>query len=392
MNILVVCREIPPVGGGAGHVAIHLAEEVVKAGHRVEIVTMHYGDLPEYEEREGSLAEAQRTQSGREGTICIHRVKCGRKNQDSSYLLEMARFAARARPLLDRIAESRRCDVIHAHAIVPDGWMGVGPSGKLGMPLVLTAHGSDVPGYNPDKFKLAHALMRPFWNRTLNHAAAVVAPSNHLANMIHSVRPEQPVKVIPNGIRENTFSAVEKDDSFLVVSRLVRRKNYHLFLEALRSVTAPQTVHVVGEGPMLDELKEIAATLDQHRVVFHGWLRNGSDEWRDLYQKCRYFVFPSESENFPINLLEAQLAGMIVLASHIPGICEVVGNEAVFFDALDVEGMAATLNGVLSGATRRKLEAMAVRGRQRVREQFSWHTIAKQYSDLYGALLEGNRQ
>ncbi|MBM3891294.1 MAG: glycosyltransferase family 4 protein [Verrucomicrobia bacterium] len=195
------------------------------------------------------------------------------------------------------------------------------------------------------------------------------------------------LRVIPNGIRLDTFGRAEKDNSFLIVSRLVRRKNYHLFLEALRLIETPQTVHVVGTGPMLDELKRIAASLARHRVVFHGWLANGSEEWRALYERCRYFVFPSESENFPINLLEAQLAGMIVLAGDIPGAREVAGNEAVYFEALDADGIARTLRAALAMAPA-GLEALAARARERVRANFSWESAAGRYLDLYRAAAE----
>jgi len=399
VNVLVICREIPPVGGGAGHVAIHLAEEVAKAGHGADIVTMHFGNLPRREER---------------GPIRIYRVPCGRRNQDSSYLLEMARFVAAARPVLDRLASERRPDVVHAHAIIPDGWMGTRPAARRGIPLVITAHGSDVPGYNPDKFGLAHRLMRPIWRRTLDRAAAVVTPSEHLASMIRTAygresgsaepRPsvestasdashggrasgEPLVRVIPNGIRLDTFGRAEKDNSFLIVSRLVRRKNYHVFLEALRSIEKPQTVHIAGAGPMLDELKRIAASLAPHRVVFHGWLANGSEAWRALYERCRYFVLPSESENFPINLLEAQLAGLIVLAGDVPGAREVAGNEAVYFEALDAAGIARTLRAALAMAPA-GLEALAARARERVRANFSWASAAGRYLDLYRAAAE----
>jgi glycosyltransferase involved in cell wall biosynthesis len=373
VNILVICREIPPVGGGAGHVAIHLAEESARAGHRVQIVTMHYGELPRLEDR---------------GAIRIHRIACGRKNQDSSYLLEMARFAVGSGRAIDRIAGE--CDLIHAHAIVPDGWMGAGAARRRGIPLVLTAHGSDVPGYNTERFGLAHRLLRPLWRRTLDRAAAVVTPSQHLAGMIRAARPGQTVTVIPNGIRPDAFRPAEKDGSFLIVSRLVRRKNYHLFLEALSLVETPQTVHVAGVGPALDELKRIAAGLAPHRVVFHGWLENGSEAWRGLYERCSYFVLPSGSENFPVNLLEAQLAGMVVLASPIPGVREVVGEHAVFFDRLDAEGMARTVRAVLSGAAP-GVDSLGACARERVRADFSWPAVAMRYLKLYGNIAGGKR-
>jgi glycosyltransferase involved in cell wall biosynthesis len=376
VNILVICREIPPVGGGAGHVALHLAEEAMRAGHGVRIVTMHYGDLPVSEERQG---------------MGIRRVRCGRRHQDSSYLPEMLRFLLAAGQPVRAAVREGACGLVHAHAIVPDGLVGLSAARQAGVPLVVTAHGSDVPGYNPDKFALAHVLMRPAWRLVLSRAAAVVAPSEHLAGMIRAGRPGQAVTVIPNGIRPDSFAPSPKDGSFLIVSRLVRRKNFHLFLEALKSVEPPQVVHVVGIGPVLDELKRIAAGLARHRVVFHGWLANGSPEWRALYERCRYFVFPSESENFPVNLLEAQLAGMVVLASPVPGVREVAGDEAVYFDGLTVESIARTLRAVVAGEVP-GLEALGARARDRVRTRFSWESVGQRYLDLYRGVLRNAGQ
>ena len=66
--------------------------------------------------------------------------------------------------------------------------------------MVITAHGSDVPGYNPEHFGLAHRVMAPFWHRTLTRAAALVTPSQSLANLVRKRRPTQNIIVIPNGI------------------------------------------------------------------------------------------------------------------------------------------------------------------------------------------------
>src|SRR5690606_38869276 len=115
-------------------------------------------------------------------------------------------------------------DLVHAHAIIPDGMIG---SWLLDTPLFLTAHGSDVPGYNPDRFGLAHHAMTPLWHRTLSHARAVVTPSEHLKGLIVARRPGQQVHVIPNGVHLDLFGtpAAEREDAFLIVSRLVKRKN-----------------------------------------------------------------------------------------------------------------------------------------------------------------------
>jgi len=41
-------------------------------------------------------------------------------------------------------------DLIHAHFIFPDGVLAFLLSRLTGLPYLITAHGSDVPGYNPD--------------------------------------------------------------------------------------------------------------------------------------------------------------------------------------------------------------------------------------------------
>lgn len=376
MKILIVTRELPPIGGGAGNVAMHLAEQLAELGNHISIVTMHYGDLPLYEHRD---------------KITIHRIRCGRKNQDSSYLIEMLRFVFAARPVVSKITRIERWDIIHAHAIVPDGIIALAASRRARCPFVLTAHGSDVPGYNPDYFQLSHVFIRNFWSRVIDAAGAVVAPSRYLTGLIQRVRPNLPVVLIPNGVPIGIFKEHPKDTAFLIVSRLVRRKNYQLFLKALRDIRTPQVVHIVGDGPMLTELKELATDVPQHEVHFHGWLVNGSPEWCELYESCRFFVFPSESENFPINLLEAQLARMVILASDIPGNREVLGNNAVYFKSLDASGVSRALMSVIS-CRPEEWDAMTMRAKSRVLEKYSWQSVSLSYLKLFQRTVQRTSQ
>lgn len=105
------------------------------------------------------------------------------------------------------------------------------------------------------------------------------------------------VSIIPNGIHLNTFSPRIKNDSFLICSGLVRIKNFHLFFEALKEISETQIINIINDGPVLTEFKKLAAEIPQHKIIFHGWLSYGSEQWRYLYETCRYFVIPSESSN-----------------------------------------------------------------------------------------------
>ena len=77
MNLLIISRELPPIGGGAGNAALHLAQHLHQEGNKISLISMGFGGLPASEDCEG---------------LSIYRVESGRKNQHSSNSIEMIRF------------------------------------------------------------------------------------------------------------------------------------------------------------------------------------------------------------------------------------------------------------------------------------------------------------
>jgi hypothetical protein len=76
----------------------------------------------------------------------------------------MASFVLAALPNVARLVAAQRYDVNHTHFIVPTGLLARLIKTWNGLPFVVTVHGSDVPGYNPDRFGLAHRLLKPLGN------------------------------------------------------------------------------------------------------------------------------------------------------------------------------------------------------------------------------------
>src|SRR5271169_2211953 len=82
-----------------------------------------------------------------------------------------------------QLHEQHRFDCIDAHYVYPDGLAAVLMGRALGIPVVVTARGSDIHTFRD------FATVRPQIKWTLRHAASVVAVSDSLARIMHELEP-----------------------------------------------------------------------------------------------------------------------------------------------------------------------------------------------------------
>jgi len=370
LKILKLSYEFPPVGGGGSKVAYGLSSCLVDMGHSVDVVTMAFDDLPKQETVNG---------------IRVSRIPCNRKSIDRCNPHEMATYLVRAIPEVNRLCKSRSYDLIHCHFILPDALLGQWLSKKFDLPLVVTAHGSDVPGYNPDRFQLWHKAIAPFWRKHVRAIDTIVCPSQYLEGLIKSSEPKAKTVTIPNGFDVDKFnSGRARKKSILTLTRMLERKGVQDVLRSLAEPGLDYEIHVIGTGAYLDELKRLDAELDT-QAIFHGWLDNDSRELKDLFETSSIFVFPSHAENFPLVLLEAMAAGMAVITTNQTGCVEVVGDAARCIDAGDERGIRDALIELTGNDSLR--ERLGAAARQRVEQHFSWQTVAGQHVDVFEALL-----
>lgn len=358
--------EFPPIGGGGAGVVHGLSRELALLGHEVDVVTMAYRELPRRERVNG---------------VEVHRVPCVRLHESHCTMAEQASYLATALPYALRLARERGHDVNHTHFIVPDGVIAKLLAKRTGLPYLITSHGSDVPGYNPDRFRGAHRVLAPAWRRIIDGAEGIVCPSESLRDLLLRSKPDARTKVIPNGASSDRFRADRpKEKRILVVSRMVERKGIQYLLRALEGIEIHHEVVVAGDGPYLGTLRTLARELDLE-VDFRGWLDRDSDELRDLYETSAIYVFPSEAENFPMVLLEAMGGGAAIVTSKGTGCAEVVGEAALLVEPRDVDGIRdAVLRLTRDPELCRRLGSAA---RTRLEENFTWRAVANRYVDYY---------
>jgi len=365
MRILTLCYEFPPLGGGGARVVSALARELSAAGHEVDLVTMGFGGLPATETWHG---------------VRVHRVRCVRRKAHYCTTPEAATYLAGAVPVIRRLLGERRYDVTHAHFILPDGFLAWRIRRAHGIPYVITAHGSDVPRYNPDRLRAAHKLLKPLWNAITRDAARIICPSDTLRGLVALGTADARTLEIPNGIDPCRFSPSRtKVKRILVATRILKRKGVQYLLQALEGLPLQHEVWVVGDGPYLPTLRSAAERM-RLPVHFRGWLDNNSPEFKELLETSDIYVLPSESENFPIALLEAMAAGMAIITTEATGCAEVVGEAALLVRARDAESIRGALSKLVHDPQLRGDLGRAAR--QRLEERFSWRTVGGQYEEL----------
>ncbi len=372
MRVLMLSYEFPPIGGGGAKVVYGLSKELVRLGYDVDLVTMGFRGLPRYEQV---------------NEVNVYRIPCIRTKESVCSTPEMASYAFSSIPTILRLVKRKNYHLNHTHFIFPDGLVSFIVKKFTGLPYLITAHGSDVPGYNPNRFKLGHKLLSPAWRRITQGAEQIICPSGSLKSLVLERRADTKITVIPNGIDMNKFqSDGKKERRILVVSRMFERKGIQYFLRALEGLAIGHEVNIVGDGPYLETLQQMADDL-KIKVTFKGWLENTSPELKDLYETSSIFVFPSESENFPIVLLEAMAAGMAIVTTKGTGCAEVVGDAALLVESRNPMAIREALDRLVSNPDFCKELGQTARGR--LENNFSWHAVAEQYSDLYERYATG---
>jgi glycosyltransferase involved in cell wall biosynthesis len=375
LKILMPCYEFPPIGGGAGRVVAGLSSELVRQGHEVDVVTSRFRGLA-----------ARETVNGVE----IHRVNCVRLKEHWCTLPEVATYMIAARRKIRDLVSRKRYDINHTHFIFPDGLNARHIKQETGLPYMITAHGSDVPGYNPHQVRLLHPLLSPLWSGITHDASALVCPSRSLQALVAKRDSALRTTRIPYGFDVGRYrKESRRERRILVVSRMLQRKGIQFLLQALEELPLGPEVHLVGDGPYLPALRKLAART-RITVTFHGWLDNSSTELTRLYETSEIFVLPSEQENFPVALMEAMDAGLAIVTTRGSGCSEVVGDAGVFVEPRDVPGLRAALESLVKEPER--IRRLGRAAHERIAAEFAWPVIARRYVDLYAAHRSPSRR
>ena len=266
------------------------------------------------------------------------------------FLLYRASLAA-ARRL---IAEGARFDAIDAHYMYPDGVAAVWLGRALGLPVVVTARGTDV------NLIPRHTIPRRMIQGAIAGAAHLIAVSAALAEVLVELgAPAEKVTVLRNGVDTVLFRPPADRlaaraalgltrPTLLSVGLLIERKGHHRTIAALRDLP-DRDLLIAGEGPERARLEALARELGvADRVRLLGARPHA--ELTALYGAADALVLASSREGWANVLLEAMACGTPVVASPIWGNPEVVQEKAAGLIAAEntPQALAASIASLLA--------------------------------------------
>ncbi len=269
--------------------------------------------------------------------------------------------------------------VVHAHWWFPAGLSAV--LAGIGVPLVVTLHGSDVR--LAAQSKLAPRVMR----FVLRRASAVTAVSTWLCEEARRVSQTANVTVAPMPVDDApTAPGGTRRRSVLFVGRLNDQKGVRDLIAAARLLPPDVHVDIVGDGEGRRELEAAATAAGLGaRVHWHGQI--APSEVRAFYPNAGVVAMPSRDEGLGLVAVEAQLAATPVVAYRSGGVMDVVqdGVSGLLVEPGNVADLAAAVSRVLGDPA--LASRLGTAGRAGAVARFSPSTVAAEYEAVYRKVI-----
>jgi teichuronic acid biosynthesis glycosyltransferase TuaC len=302
-------------------------------------------------------------------------------------------MAAGARKTVREIHARHPIDLIDGHYVYPDGTAAVTLGEELGIPVVLSARGTDLNVF-PDI-----PAVRPLIEENLRRCRTLICVSRDLkAKALALGMPEAKIAVIGNGVDAEKFRPGDRSAArkalglsgeapiFLSVGNLIEGKGFHLAIEALAGLPDKHALlYIAGQGPMRERLQALAATHGvADRVKLLGPVPNAQlPEW---YRAADVFVLATAREGWPNVVTEAQACGLPAVATRVSGIPDIVTDPSLglLVENRDAKSFQAAMEASLAKPWDRAGIAKAGRAR-------TWEKVSEELLGVFTGAVAGGR-
>jgi glycosyltransferase involved in cell wall biosynthesis len=297
-------------------------------------------------------------------------------------------------------------DLVHIHSPFAAARLGLSFASERKLPTVLTYH-TLFPAYA--------ALYGPrwgthLWERVLtrrsrqvaNRCDLVIANSRPMVPVLVSYGISTQIQTIPVGINHDVFAQARPTgkirDRFgikagskviLYVGRIGLEKSVELMVPMLRALQDRFDSHLIlcGQGNQEAALKRASVSLGiSQRIHYAGVIRDPR-ELALFYGDADVFVFPSQTDTFGLVVVEAQAAGLPVVAVGVLGSTATIQDGVTgLLSSPDPIQLANQVSRILSDPTlARRLRA----GARRNALAYTADSIAARHVEAYRNVVGG---
>lgn len=266
---------------------------------------------------------------------------------------------------------------------------------SAGLPPLI--HHED--GFNADEAVRLKTKRNLFRRLALQRAHGMVVPSVRLETIARQIwkQPAHKVHLIRNGIDIARYAAPPAPDAIpglrrspgkLLVGTLAGLRPVKNIPRLVRAVAAHKDrlqLVVVGEGPEHDAILAEAARQGMGDIHMAGFMDR---PWR-FVGLFDIFALSSDSEQFPISLVEAMAAGVPVASMNVGDVANMVATANQPYVVTDEAGLADALGALADDADLRA--TLGAANRDRATRDYAEKTMAAAYGALYGEALASPR-
>ena len=298
-------------------------------------------------------------------------------------------------------------DIVHFHHPFLLSLPAIMYGRKLGIPKILTIH-TQYEQYayyvSPVPERVTHEAIKMIISNLAYKTDCITTPSASMKKIIENYGIKNRIEVIPNAIHlisfkeddelkrteiKKQYNLKEDDKIILFVGRVASEKSIDRIIKALAIIkkrnTDKEKLLIVGNGPAMDELKQLARTLKvEEDVIFAGTI--SYEEIQHYYKMAYVFTIASTTETFGIVTIEALASGVPVVAVKAPGAADILTDavDGLLVDD-DVEKIANALEKIIKEP---ELREKLSRGALKTSEKYSINTISEVMLNLYREVIE----
>lgn len=279
-------------------------------------------------------------------------------------------------------------ELVHAHFAYPDGAAAAILARTHRLPLVVTAHGSDIYFVAEDRRRREHI------RRALLQADAVIVVARHLGEKVAELGvAEERIHHLPNGVDLGKFFAGDRlaaraliglqssGPVVLAVGAHHPVKAYDRLIRAMTHLDSDVRLLLVGDGPLRGELENLTReTALSDRVIFAGSVPH--DQLAPYYQAADLLAISSHSEGWPTVIHEALACATPVAANRVGGIPQALSSSEVglLIDGNEPEQLAEGISAALARSWDKTLLTATA-------QRHSWEEIGLRHIEIYERLL-----